>query len=48
MKRCMVTGKDKSLYRCNDTWRLIFKSSPLDGSIVITEIELLEISHHYD
>lgn len=34
--------------RCNDTWRLIFKSSPLDGSIVITEIELLEISHHYD
>ena len=33
---------------CNDAWRLIFKSSPLDGSIVITEIELIEISHHYD
>lgn len=34
--------------RCNDTWRLIFQSSPLDGSVVITEIELIEISHHYD
>ncbi len=34
--------------RCNDVWRLIFRSFPLDGSIVITEIELLEISHHYD
>ena len=34
--------------RCNDTWRLIFRSSPIDGSIIITEIELLEITHHYD
>lgn len=34
--------------RCDDTWRLIFKSSPIDGSIVITEISLIEISHHYD
>ena len=40
------TGQES--VRCNHTWRLIFKSSPLDGSIVITEIELLEISHHYD
>lgn len=40
--------KGQESVRCNDTWRLIFKSSPLDGSIVITEIELLEISHHYD
>lgn len=40
--------KGQESVRCNGAWRLIFKSSPLDGSIVITEIELLEISHHYD
>ena len=40
--------KGQESVRWNYTWRLIFKSSPLDGSIVITEIELLEISHHYD
>ena len=40
--------KGQESVRCYATWRLIFKSSPLDGSIVITEIELLEISHHYD
>ncbi len=34
--------------RYNDTWRLVFRSSPLDGSIIITEIELIEISHHYE
>ena len=34
--------------RCNDVWRLIFRSSPADGSIIVTEIELIEISHHYD
>ena len=35
--------KGQESVRCNGAW-----SSPLDGSIVITEIELLEISHHYD
>ena len=40
--------KGQESVRCNGAWRLIFRSSPLDGSIVITEIELLEISHHYD
>lgn len=33
--------------RCNKRWRLIFKSSPKDGSIIITEICLIEISDHY-
>lgn len=40
--------KGQESVRCNDAWRLIFRSSPLDGSIIITEIELLEITHHYD
>ena len=40
--------KDQESVRCNDVWRLIFQSSPADGSIIITEIELIEISHHYD
>lgn len=40
--------KDQESVRCNDVWRLIFQSSPSDGSIIITEIELIEISHHYD
>ncbi len=40
--------KGQESVRCNDAWRLIFRSSPADGSIIITEIELLEISHHYD
>ena len=40
--------KGQESVRCNDTWRLISESAPIDGSVVITEIELLEISHHYD
>ena len=40
--------KGQESVRCNDAWRLILRSSPIDGSIVITEIELLEITHHYD
>lgn len=40
--------KDQESVRCNDAWRLIFKSFPKDGSIIITEINLIEISHHYD
>lgn len=45
-----LSGKrhDEESVRCNDVWRLIFKSSPAEGSIVITEIELIEISHHYE
>ena len=40
--------KHQESVRCDRTWRLIFQSSPADGSIIITEIELIEISHHYD
>ena len=34
--------------RCTDSWRLIFHSSPIDGSLIITEICLIEITHHYE
>lgn len=34
--------------RCTLTWRLIFRSYPKEDSIVITEISLIELSHHYD
>jgi len=40
--------KGQESVRCNGAWRLIFRNSPIDGSIIITEIELLEISHHND
>jgi proteic killer suppression protein len=40
--------KGEESVRCNDVWRLIFRSYPENESIVITEIELLEISYHYD
>ena len=40
--------KDQESVRCNDVWRLIFQSYPAEDSIIITEIELIEISHHYD
>lgn len=40
--------KGQESVRCNDAWRLIFRSSLIDGSVIITHIELLEISHHYD
>ena len=40
--------KNQESVRCNDVYRLIFQSSPADGSIIITEIELIEITHHYD
>lgn len=33
--------------RCDKRWRLIFKSFPKDGCIIITEICLIEISDHY-
>lgn len=34
--------------RCNDTWRLIFKSFAQEGCIIVTEINLIKISHHYE
>ena len=40
--------KGQESVRCNQCWRLIFRSSCAGDSIVITEIELLEITHHYD
>lgn len=39
--------KDFESVRCNNRWRLIFKSSAIDDSLIITEIELIEISNHY-
>lgn len=33
--------------RCNGKYRLIFKSSPDEGKIIITNIELFEITNHY-
>ena len=47
-ERLQGDRKDQEAVRCNDVWRLIFQSSPADGSIIITEIVLIEISHHYD
>lgn len=40
--------KGQESVRCNDVWRLIFHSDSADGSLIITEIELIEISYHYD
>ena len=40
--------KGQESVRCNGAWWLIFRSSPIDGSIIIAEIELLEFLHHYD
>lgn len=39
--------KDFESVRCTGRWRLIFQSSTIDGSLIITEIELIEISNHY-
>ena len=47
-ERLRGNRKEQESVRCNDVWRLIFKSSPADGCIIITEIELIEISYHYD
>lgn len=33
--------------RCDIRYRLIFKSSPIDNSIIITEVELFDITDHY-
>lgn len=34
--------------RCDRKYRLMFTSSPKEGEIIITDIELLEITNHYD
>lgn len=34
--------------RCNDTWRLIFKSYAQEASFIVTEVSLIKISHHYE
>ena len=39
--------KDFESVRCTGRWRLIFKSSTIDSSLIITDIELIEISNHY-
>lgn len=47
-ERLLGNRKNMESVRCNDVWRLIFKSYPTDGRIIITEVELMEISHHYE
>lgn len=39
--------KDFESVRCDIKYRLMFKSSALDNSIIITEVELFEITDHY-
>lgn len=39
--------KDYESVRCDRKYRLMFKSSVLDNTIVITEVELFEITDHY-
>lgn len=39
--------KDFESVRCDKRYRLMFKSSTLDNSIIITEVELFEITDHY-
>lgn len=39
--------KDFESVRCDLKYRLLFKSSALDNSIIITEVELFEITDHY-
>ena len=39
--------KDFESVRCDKKYRLMFKSSSLDNSVIITEVELFEITDHY-
>lgn len=39
--------KDFESVRCDKRYRLMFKSTALDNSIVITDVELFEITDHY-
>lgn len=45
-----LKGKMKGFesVRCDKRYRLIFKSYPKEKEIIITEIELIEITDHYD
>lgn len=43
-----LTNKDIESVRCNDKYRLMFHSSAKEDSIILTEIELIEITNHYD
>lgn len=40
--------KDQESVRCNDVWRLIFQSYAANGSNIVTIVDLIEISYHYD
>lgn len=42
-----LTNTNKESVRCNDKYRLMFHSSAKENSIILTEIELLEITNHY-
>ena len=44
--KCKLKGFES--VRCNNVWRLIFKSYAKENSIIITEVKLVEISHHYE
>lgn len=46
-KRMKGDLKDFESVRCDIKYRLMFKSSALDNSIIITEVELFEITDHY-
>lgn len=39
--------KDFESVRCDKKYRLLFKSSALDNSVIVTEVELFEITDHY-
>jgi len=39
--------RDYESVRCDSRYRLMFKSSALENEIVITEVELFEITDHY-
>jgi len=40
--------KDIEAVWINEQYRLLFQSSPLGDSLIITEVSILEISKHYD
>lgn len=42
-----LSGEDIESVRCNDKYRLMFHSSAKENAIILTEIELLEITNHY-
>lgn len=42
-----LTNMDIESVRCNGKYRLTFRSYPDKGEIIITNIELFEITNHY-